>query len=150
MPTGQADGAGVGEPGREQAMALDLGAAVESVMSVRPVLAEPEMSLRDVARLLVDEGIGAAVVRGADHPVGVVSERDVVRALADGADPDVASAADVMSPDLVSAAPDDPIGQVMEAMADNWIRHVPVLRGSEVVGMVSARDLVRAFSEPLT
>lgn len=109
-----------------------------------PVLVAPTDSLRDVARVLWEESVGAAVVGTADAPAGVVSERDLVAHLAQGADPDVATAEEAMTRHLVSARPDDQLLDVAFIMLDGVIRHVPLVeeRGT-VVGMVSMRDLLR-------
>jgi CBS domain-containing protein len=124
--------------------------------SVRSLLHRPavEVALRDtlrsVARTLTEESVGVAVVvahhelgRGA-HAVGVISERDVVAALADGADPDEIWAEDVMTEDLASAAPDDPVLAAARCMLDNEIRHLPVVEGDAIVGVISIRDALQA------
>ena len=75
----------------------------------------------------------------------MVSERDIVQALADGLDPDTARAQDVMTMDLASAAPNELMLTVAARMLDNEIRHLPVTEGGVVVGMVSERDALRGL-----
>jgi CBS domain-containing protein len=113
----------------------------------------PDASLRAVAETLDEESVGVAVVL-APHPpggtraAGLVSERDIVRALADGADPDSTAADDVMTADLVSVAPEDSLGTAARRMLDNEVRHLPVVAGDDIVGVISMRDLVEALLQP--
>jgi CBS domain-containing protein len=99
-------------------------------------------TLRAIADTLASELIGAVLVRGPSGLVGIVSERDVVQALADGADPDVERALDVMTADMVTARAETPVGEVLDAMLASEIRHVPVLGEPERVHMASARDIL--------
>lgn len=117
--------------------------AIRTVSHRPAVQVHEEDSLRSVAELLTEESIGAVVVRGT-YPPCVVSERDLVAALAEGLDPDQSQAADVMTGggDVAWAAPDEAILEVGRRMLDNEIRHLPLVEDGVVVGMVSARDVL--------
>jgi CBS domain-containing protein len=78
-----------------------------------------------------------------------VSERDVTRALADNADPDVVWSADVMTEDLVTARADELIMTVALRLIHEAIRHIVVLDEEDVVGIVSSRDVFRVLAEEL-
>ena len=126
--------------------------AVRSLVKQPPVVVYPESTLRAVAQTLSEEWIGAVVVRGTRPPgapgsraEGVVSERDIVQALADGLDPDTTRAQDVMTLDLACAAPDESVLEVTARMLDNEIRHMPVIEDGVVVGVVSERDALRVL-----
>ncbi len=113
---------------------------------------DPDATLRQVAETLAGDYIGVAVVRGAPpsrgpgtHAAGLISERDIVRALAEGADPDEEIAQNVMTLDLVSLPPGATLAVVAECMVDNEIRHVPVIDDGVVVGVVSERAMLRAL-----
>jgi CBS domain-containing protein len=106
----------------------------------------PDTSLMEVAKVISDAGVGALVVGSAEDVQGVVSERDVVRAVADGRDLTTATAADVASTDLVWAEATASIDQVALEMSDRWVRHVLVEDGGSLVGIVSARDLLGAYA----
>lgn len=106
-------------------------------------------SLRRLAVIFTEESVGAAVVRDT-HPPALVSERDVVAALAEGADPDGTFARDVMTEDLVVAAPGESMLEVARRMIENEVRHVPIVEDEVVVGVVSGRDLLRALVELAT
>jgi CBS domain-containing protein len=128
--------------------------SVRSLVNRPPVVVHPESTLRAVAETLNEESIGAVVVRGerppgapGSRPEGVVSERDIVRALAEGLDPDTTRAEDVMTVDLASASPSDPVLTVVTRMLDNEIRHLPLVQDGVVTGMVSERDVCRALAD---
>jgi signal-transduction protein with cAMP-binding, CBS, and nucleotidyltransferase domain len=111
-------------------------------VSHRPaVQVHKDDSLRSVAETLTEESIGAAVVKGT-HPPCIVSERDLVAALAEGLDPDRSDAADVMTADVAYAAPSEAVVAVGLRMLANEIRHLPLVEDDVVVGMVSARDVL--------
>ena len=115
--------------------------AIARIM-VWPVATVPgKASLREVTESLAADGIGAIGVVEHGHLAGVVSERDVTNHLAQGANPEHVTAADVMSTDLVSAHPDDLILDVARRMIEAEIRHVPVIDGDRIAGVVSMRDI---------
>lgn len=126
--------------------------AVRSLMKRSAVVVYPESTLREVAQVLSEELIGAVVVRGTrppgapgSHAEGVVSERDLVQALADGLSPDQTRAQDVMTMDLAYAAPEESLLSVGRRMLDNEVRHLPVTEDGVVTGVVSERDVLRAL-----
>lgn len=125
---------------------------VRTLVNRPTVDVDPDATLRQVAVTLAGDYIGVAVVRGTPpwsgpgtHAEGVISERDIVRALAEGADPDDEIAQNVMTLDLATVSPGDTIARVAECMLDNEIRHVPVMDDGLVVGVVSERDVLRAL-----
>jgi CBS domain-containing protein len=114
----------------------------------RPTVRVPrEATLRSVAETLAGESIGVAVVRGTTPP-GLVSERDIVRALAEGSDPDDERAGDVMTADIAFVAPDATVREVALLMVEHEIRHVPVIEDGVVIGVASARDVLSASVGP--
>ena len=115
---------------------------VSDVMSRGAVSVDEKLTLRSLAAVLGELDIGAALVRQPDGAIGVVSERDVVRALADGGDPEEVWAADIVSNDVVFAEPDHTILAVAAQMAAEGVRHITVVDKGEIVGVVSARDVL--------
>jgi CBS domain-containing protein len=97
-------------------------------------------TMREVAESLAADEIGVLPVTANGAIVGIVSERDVVRHLADGADPDHLTAEDIMTTDMIKVAPATSIAEVARVMVEAGIRHVPVLDGDAIAGIVSARD----------
>ena len=115
---------------------------VRSIM-VRPVVeVGGHSTLRQVTEQMSGAGVGAVLVVRAGSAAGILSERDVVRALAEGADPDEVWAADVMTEPVMWVTPDDAISSVAELMELGGVRHVPVREGGRAVGMVSVRDVL--------
>jgi CBS domain-containing protein len=125
-------------------MTLHVADRLRELPHREPVLADATATLRDVAYTSWTESVGMAVVGDARHPQGVISERDVVAALAQGGDPDSMTAVEAMTTYIISARPEDPLFDVAGQMIDDEIRHLPILdENGTVVGMVSVRDLLR-------
>jgi len=120
---------------------------VIALVTTDPVSVDEKMTLRSVAAVLAAIDIGTALVHRGHTPVGIVSERDVVRALADEADPDAVWSADVMTEDLVTADADEPILRTAFRMTDEGIRHMAVLENDRIVGVISSRDVFRVLCE---
>lgn len=108
----------------------------------------PSAPLRQLASELAEDPIGLLVVHGADgRPVGVVSERDLVRAVAEGEDLDLCRVVDIMSDRIVAAPPSLPLHLAAGLMADADVRHLVVLdRHGFAAGVVSTRDITAAVS----
>jgi CBS domain-containing protein len=103
----------------------------------------PDDSVRDLLGRLAEHNIGALVVVRGETVVGIVSERDVVRRLhRDGNEVLSATVGTLMTPTVITARPDDSLDSLASAMTDNRIRHVPILSGSSLVGIVSIGDVV--------
>jgi CBS domain-containing protein len=106
------------------------------------IVIDERMTLSSLATVLAEADIGVALIRRADGSAGLVSERDVARALGFGADPDWVWAADVMAEDLVVAEVDEPIVDVAERMVDEGVRHVAIMDRGTIVGVASVRDVM--------
>lgn len=124
----------------------------EAIMTVRNltgddvVCVDPDASLVEVASALVGADIGVVVVGSSAEVKGIVSERDLVRAIADGSDLGVTTAAAIATTDLVWADAGASVDEVAEQMMEHWVRHVLVEEGGALVGMVSARDVLGALT----
>ena len=110
-----------------------------------------EASIAEAATLLRDERIGVAVVRGEEEDLlGIVSERDIVRAIADLGDGALrTTAGEVMSRSVVTCSPESSTADVMEQMLENQIRHLPVQGRGSLVGIISVTDVVKAVHAEL-
>jgi CBS domain-containing protein len=109
-------------------------------------------SILEVSQTLKDAGIGAVVVNAADGGVaGILSERDIVRAIASqGPAALEKTAADLMSRDVVTCNPESSTIEVLTQMQSGRLRHLPVMDDKGMVGIVSASDLVKAVNGELT
>ena len=118
-------------------------AMTPSVLSVGPA-----HTLRQVAQAMASRKVGAAVVHDpdADGP-GILTERDMLEAIAEGQDPDTEPAAEHLTREAVVAAPEWPLLQAAQTMLKGGFRHLVVCEGDEVVGVLSVRDVLRAWTE---
>src|SRR5262252_11059551 len=108
----------------------------------------PAHSLREAARLMSARRVGAAVVIDSEHPgVGILTERDILDSIGAGQDPDTELAAAHRTSDVVFASPDWTLERAAAIMVKAGFRHLVVLDGSEVTGLLSMRDIVRCWSE---
>ncbi|MFN7105124.1 MAG: CBS domain-containing protein [Pyrobaculum sp.] len=109
-----------------------------------PVTATPEVRIKDVARLIAERKIGLVVVVDKSQPdvaIGVMSERDIVKAVANNLDLNL-PVKDVMSSPVLSVEGEEPIWRVADIMRQHNIRHVVVTKGGRLYGVISIRDLV--------
>jgi CBS domain-containing protein len=109
----------------------------------------PGTTVSQVAKQLSTRRIGSVLVMdGRDSLAGIVSERDIVRAIAAHGDSALEfEASRVMTRDVVTCDPDESIDQVMETMTRGRFRHLPVMRHGELLGLVSIGDVVKARLE---
>ena len=116
---------------------LDIkGHQVESV--------EPQTTLADAAKLLADRKIGAVLVMSGSRMEGILSERDIVRSLGErGAAVLTGPVSGVMTRRVVSCRPADTVASIMETMTTGKFRHLPVIDGGLVVGLISIGDVVK-------
>jgi CBS domain-containing protein len=115
---------------------------VSEVMSTDPVRLAPTATLSEAARKMADYDIGDVLVVQDQRLHGVVTDRDIViRALAEGLDPNLSAVGQICSPSPVCVAPADPITHAVELMRDKALRRLPVCEGDRLVGIVSLGDL---------
>jgi CBS domain-containing protein len=105
-----------------------------------------DASIHDVALALTTDGVGAVLLGDDKRPQALVSERDVVRSVAAGDDPSTTPASRVASRELVWCDVESTVEEVAAEMLGRYIRHVLVEEDGELVGIVSARDLLGAYS----
>lgn len=121
---------------------------VRDGMSRVVLMVGPGHTLREAAHLMAERGVGAAVVMDPDAPApGILTERDVVRALGASHDPDTALVGDHMSTDIVFAAPDWSLEEAAVTMVRHGFRHLVVMSGGEIGGVLSMRDVVRCWTD---
>jgi signal-transduction protein with cAMP-binding, CBS, and nucleotidyltransferase domain len=107
----------------------------------------PGHTLRDAAKRMTDKGVGAAVVIDDEYPgPRIISERDILSSLGKGENPDSERVVDHMSDSLIAAAPDWSLERAAMEMAQRHIRHLVVVEGGELIGILSMRDIVRVWT----
>ncbi len=107
----------------------------------------PAHTLREAARLMSARRVGAAVVTDDQHAgIGILTERDILDSLGGGQDPDRELAAEHRTTDVVFASPEWTLQQAAETMVRAGFRHLVVVEGGEVIGLLSMRDIVRVWA----
>jgi CBS domain-containing protein len=106
----------------------------------------PDATVHEVADALAASEVGALIVGDVDALVGIVSERDVVRALADRQDPGITRAVDIAHRELVWCDSSATIAEVATEMMEHYVRHILVEEDGRLGGNVSARDLLGAYA----
>src|SRR5206468_8767748 len=102
----------------------------------------------DAVKRMVEANVGSLLVRERGRVVGIVTERDYLRRVAlERRDDETTPVREAMTSPLVVVTPDTPIDECMAVMTDRRIRHLPVVDGGEVVGMISIGDLVKFMSK---
>jgi CBS domain-containing protein len=120
-------------------------ASILATKGDKVVTIRAEQSIREALGVLARHNIGAlVVVDGAMRPIGILSERDIVRAAAKDEKVFPLLVSQLMTRDLVLGGPGDDLGAVGQTMVQRRIRHLPVVDGGKLVGMVSIGDVVKA------
>jgi len=105
----------------------------------------PDGTVLDAIKLMAEKDIGAVVIVEADQPVGIFTERDYARnVFLMGKTSPTTRVGDIMVSRVICAKPEETIEQCMAVMSDKRVRHLPVLDGGKLAGMVSIGDLVKA------
>jgi CBS domain-containing protein len=121
---------------------------VKDGMSSVVLTVGPGHTLREAARLMTDRGVGAAIVMDPDSPgPGIITERDLLRSVAAGQDPDSELVRDHLTGELIIASPDWSLEQAADAMIEGSFRHLLVVSGGETQGVLSMRDIVRCWAQ---
>ena len=118
---------------------------VDVLIADTVVCVAPTDTLREVASVLISNSIGAVVVGSQDSPAGILSEHDIVRAVADGVDP-ATTAADIAHTELFWTQSSNTVAAVATQMMDQYVRHILVEDSGRMAGIVSARDLLGVYA----
>ena len=119
---------------------------VRDGMSGIVVTINPGHTLRDAAKAMAERSVGAAVVLDPDQPgPGIITERDLLQSIGAGQSPDGEKVADHLSANLVFAEPTWSLERAAEAMVRGNFRHLVVVDGGDLVGVLSIRDIVRCW-----
>jgi CBS domain-containing protein len=121
-------------------------------MTKAAVSDQPSDSLSEAARKMWDQQTGSLLVMEGEQLLGIITERDILRAVATGTELDKTRVEEVMVRDLITIEPGASLRAAAHVMTDKWIRHLPVLDRGKLVGIISQRDLAgvlgAALNEP--
>ena len=112
----------------------------------RIIAVKPNDSVLEAIRVMAEQNIGAVVVMQDDQLLGIMSERDYARkVIVKGRASDTTPVSDIMTGDVLTTSDGETVNDCMEMMTERKIRHLPVVEGESVVGMISIGDLVEAI-----
>lgn len=112
---------------------------------MRVITIGPQKQIREAVALLVRHNIGALVVVGdTDHPVGILSERDIIRESAVNEQVFDLQVADLMTRDVITGAPQDDTHSLAHTMTERRFRHMPIVEDGKLIGIVSIGDILKA------
>jgi CBS domain-containing protein len=117
---------------------------VADLMSQPVLRASPELTLERAAQLMIERSVGAVVVTRGDAVTGILTERDILRSVARGLVPWTTKVSECMSAHPSTLTPSDSLDDAMWLMRQGRFRHLPVVEGGALVGILSLRDLFRA------
>jgi CBS domain-containing protein len=121
---------------------------VSDAMSKPVLIVGPDHTLRQVAELMAARRVGSAIVIDPDSAgVAIMTERDLLNAIGAGLDPDTERVAAHLTRDVVYAVPDWTLEQAAVTMARGGFRHLVVMDGGDVRGIISVRDIMRVWAE---
>lgn len=118
-------------------------------MTQAVVLDSADDSLAEAAAKMREQQTGSLLVMDGTRLLGIFTERDLLKSIGRGQDPKTTRLKDEMTTDVLTIAPDAKLSEAAQIMATKWIRHLPVIEGESVVGVISQRDLVGVFARML-
>jgi CBS domain-containing protein len=125
---------------------------LRDIMTTEVLTTSADRPVAEVTSMMVKIRVGSAVVMQGSWLAGILTERDVLRAAASGSDLTKSPVSEWMTRNPITATPDTTIGEAAEVMLSNGFRHLPVVEGRELNGMVSIRDVlasrIRSRSKP--
>ena len=121
---------------------------ISAIMTEAAVTDRPDDDLAAAARKMWEQQTGSLVVLDGPALVGIVTERDILRAVATGTPLDT-PVSEVMSKDVITVEPGTSLREAAGIMTERWIRHLPVVEGGRLVGVVSQRDLAGVLAGAL-
>jgi CBS domain-containing protein len=119
---------------------------VRDIMTQASVTESPHDSLRAAAERMWRQQTGSLLVAEGDELIGIITERDLLRAVALGADPDKTTVDEAMTAPVFTVTPDMLLQDAAREMAARWIRHLPVVADGQILGVVSMRDVTGVFA----
>jgi CBS domain-containing protein len=122
---------------------------VSDIMTKAAVTDAADDTLAEGAARMWHAQTGSLLVTEGDSLLGIVTERDLLRAVAQGIDPTTTPLKEVMATDLITIQPQTTLREAARIMASKWVRHLPVIENGRCVGVLSQRDLTGVLAEAL-
>ena len=122
---------------------------VSEIMTEAAAIDSSDDTLAEAARKMWTQQTGSLLIVDGDDLVGIITERDVLKAVATDTNLEETRISQVMTKDVISVAPSMSLREAAKVMAEKWIRHLPVVDGARLVGIVSQRDLAGVLAGAL-
>jgi len=122
---------------------------ISEIMTKATVTDAASDTLAEAAARMWNAQTGSLLVMEGQQLMGIVTERDLLRAVANGQDPKAIPLKDIMRTDVITCGPQTSLKEAARLMATKWIRHLPVVDSGRVVGIISQRDLTGVLAEAL-
>ena len=122
---------------------------ISEIMTKAAVVDSADETLADAARKMRASQTGSLLVMDDSRLIGIVTERDLLRCVAEDKDPSKTPLKEIMTTDVMTISPQTSLKEAAALMADKWIRHLPVVEGETVVGIISQRDLTGVLAAAL-
>lgn len=130
---------------------MSLPVFVREIMTPTIIGVDVSSTVKEAAELMIERGIGSVVVTEGGKPVGILTERDILkRVVAKALDPSKTRVREVMSSPLITVKPDTYIVDANKLMVEKGIRRLVVVEDDKAVGIVTEKDLLRALNNYLT
>ena len=120
---------------------------VSQIMTTKLCTTEPESTVGDAATLMGERAVGSVLICEDDQLLGILTERDIVRALSSAHDAPMRPVIEWMTKDPVRVGPDTSVREALRVMVDGGFRHLPVVEGEKAVGMISIRDVAGSMAD---
>ena len=120
---------------------------VGEIMTSDVLTVDPSDTIGETAQMMVERGVSSAVVSDYGNLIGIVTERDLTRAVAGRVHTSEARVREWMTSDPITLSPDASVDEAAKIMLDNGFRHVPIVEEGRAVGIVSIRDVARWRTE---
>ena len=115
---------------------------VKDVMNTNVVVAKADATIREASEVMNKYNIGSLVVVKDSGIAGIITEHNVLESVAAGRNPDETKIADIMSPEVVTVAPDSTVEQAVDLMVQHKIKKLPVVDGDKLMGIITASDII--------
>lgn len=122
---------------------------VSEIMTQAAVTDRADDTLADAAAKMWEQQTGSLLVMDGEELLGIITERDILKAVATDVALNETRVSDAMTKDLVTAHPSDSLREAAAVMAEKWIRHLPVVERGKVLGIISQRDLTGVLAGAL-
>jgi CBS domain-containing protein len=120
---------------------------VGELMSKPTCIVDPETTLAEATTVMGEQRVGSALVMEATRLRGILTERDIVRAMSTAHDAPARPVIEWMTKEPTTTSPDTPVREALRMMVDGGFRHLPIVDGETVVGVLSMRDIAKALAD---